>query len=131
MLGVFQVLHDLNAAVLVGMTGAHVQGAAVVPENLGGLVQAEVGDALASVGPAGCAAVAEAAVLVVPPELEATEGAELIPLDAEDMLGIQQLLMCVLSLTSIGLIAPAPGRKTLFASTPEEQNESKQNHVAV
>ena len=92
MLLVFEVFHHLDASVLVGVLRAHVEDAAVVPENPGGLVQAVVGDALASVGPAGCAAVAEAAVLVVPPELEATEGAVLVPLDAEDILGIQQLL---------------------------------------
>ena len=39
--------------------------------------------------------------------------------------------MCVLSLTSIGFIAPAPEEENSCVFIPAEQKESKQNHVAV
>ena len=64
---------------------------AVVPQNLCRLVQAVVSELLSWVGPMRFTAIANTAVLIEPPKLEAAEGTVLIALDAKNKFGIEQL----------------------------------------
>jgi hypothetical protein len=62
-----------------------------VPKNAGGFVQAALLDPFTQVGPAGLATMARVMLLVVPPELEASEGLTGIVRDAQHTVGVEEL----------------------------------------
>lgn len=64
---------------------------AVVPQDLSCLVQAVVSEFFSRIGPMRFTAITNTTVLVEPPKLEAAERTILVALDAENILGVEQL----------------------------------------
>lgn len=68
------------------------QAAAVTPQNLRCLIQTMVDNLSAQVGPAGFAATANIALLIIPPKRKTAERTIPVVFDAQNAIGIEQLL---------------------------------------
>jgi hypothetical protein len=86
-----EVSHGRQPLVLLQLPVAKKQRAAIVPQDTRRSVETASLDLLSDVGPMGLAAVAEIELFVVPPELKAAEGPELIAPEPENVACIEQL----------------------------------------